>query len=334
MSIPESGVPSEPLRFTRHDVTSLGVPSVVFSDSKALCGIYILEFGNGFRYVGQTVNIINRSGSHRRHHGDVTAISFAPCARRDLDYYERQTIAAQEETYDLRNKLLTNQPGGAGTLRFEVSEGSIVELPWDRTKRKRAAGLRSPGEPSLKHATLSRRSDFNQLASAMATYIDQTIPDPIGTAGTLWNLTVLPQTGGGRILTLNCGSLETMWAGDEIRDGRPAVWVALNIAFSDQVDELAQEDEDDDEQLLAEFGILAFSEGRYKRALTENFVFDSWESFENFVSDPEGADAAYRLNVQMMRQGMGVYRRFHDASLADRIMELIVRGNATGKRLK
>ena len=74
------------------------------------CGIYVLEFTNGERYVGQAKNIVSRYAQHR--HGsdqhepwtDVTAIRFCAVPEGDLDLVERETIRQQALQAPLRNK--------------------------------------------------------------------------------------------------------------------------------------------------------------------------------------------------------------------------------------
>src|SRR5690625_479075 len=75
-------------------------------------GIYIFEFDNGQRYVGQTVNFVGRFNSHIRgsdHHEpweDITRLMLLDAKPEELNELEFQTIARQrEEGYSLRNKV-------------------------------------------------------------------------------------------------------------------------------------------------------------------------------------------------------------------------------------
>lgn len=105
------------LSFDRYDMAD-GVPvSMLFSMTAAphVCGIYILEFTDGARYVGQTKNIVRRFTQHQHKHGDVTAFSFASCDEELLDAYERAVIKVEEQGHELRNRMLTDLPGGSGS---------------------------------------------------------------------------------------------------------------------------------------------------------------------------------------------------------------------------
>jgi hypothetical protein len=52
-----------PLSFTRYDMSDAGSAAALFADSKEVCGIYVLEFEDGMRHVGQTRQIVSRYAS-------------------------------------------------------------------------------------------------------------------------------------------------------------------------------------------------------------------------------------------------------------------------------
>lgn len=90
--------------------------------------IYIFEFANGQRYVGQTVIFARRFHSHIRgnnHHepwNDITRLMVMGVDPADLDALEFQAIARQkEEGYSLRNKRFN--------FRFEGSSPLDADIP-------------------------------------------------------------------------------------------------------------------------------------------------------------------------------------------------------------
>lgn len=91
------------LLFTRFEMEEAPPISTLFdlAATAPRCGIYVLEFEDGARYVGQTVNIVNRYSQHRRKHGDIIAFSFAPCSQESLDDYERIVIKNEEINFSL-----------------------------------------------------------------------------------------------------------------------------------------------------------------------------------------------------------------------------------------
>lgn len=54
-----------PRRQRRWDVANDVAPSIYFGLDRKLCGIYTLEFADGQRYVGQTVDLTSRIAAHR-----------------------------------------------------------------------------------------------------------------------------------------------------------------------------------------------------------------------------------------------------------------------------
>lgn len=60
------------------------------------CGIYVLGFANGERYVGQAVDVVRRFSQHRKNHGDITHMSFRQVEKAELNEVERHCIHTLE----------------------------------------------------------------------------------------------------------------------------------------------------------------------------------------------------------------------------------------------
>jgi len=98
-------------------------------------GIYIFEFANGQRYVGQTVHFAGRFPAHIRgsdHHEaweDITRLMVMDAKPADLDELEFQIIAWQkDEGYSLRNK--TFNFGFEGPSQLDSAIPIIDQLHW------------------------------------------------------------------------------------------------------------------------------------------------------------------------------------------------------------
>ena len=63
---------------------------------KERCGIYVLGFANGERYVGQAVEVVRRFAQHRKTHDDITHMTFKRVNAADLDQVERHHIHTLE----------------------------------------------------------------------------------------------------------------------------------------------------------------------------------------------------------------------------------------------
>ncbi|MCJ1701440.1 GIY-YIG nuclease family protein [Rathayibacter festucae] len=304
-----------PLSFTRYDMSEAGSAATIFTDRTLLCGIYVLEFENGQRYVGQTRNIVSRYATHRRHHGDVIALSFASCRQADLDDYEVLEIRRQEASHRLRNLALTGWPGGEDVLGVTVEEGKSILLPWEREKRGRV-GEEGASTLPARFWELARRSDYDEMSAVLARYVCETIADPFGTQFALWTISALPSTKRTktrrRLLTLSCGILETVFAQVE----REVLLIVVNVD-AETLDRLA-EAESEEQPGVFEDGYDA----GYKSAEVAQYVFESWQDFSTALDYSPFVEAAYKLNTTMMRRGGSPLRRHHNTFFANDLLRI------------
>ena len=100
------------LHFTRVELDSETTIGPIFPANER-CGIYIIEFGDDTKYVGQSIDVVKRFRGHTHgsnHHeswGDVVALSFAPAPPLELDILEKQMIQYQLDA----GVLLRNRSG-------------------------------------------------------------------------------------------------------------------------------------------------------------------------------------------------------------------------------
>jgi predicted GIY-YIG superfamily endonuclease len=89
--------------FESHEVSRLLSVAHLFPRSQSRCGVYILHFANGDRYVGLTRNVVGRFGAHRKRWGDISTLQFArqPAAR--LDSVEQELIHSEQKKAKIRN---------------------------------------------------------------------------------------------------------------------------------------------------------------------------------------------------------------------------------------
>lgn len=119
------------------------------------CGIYILEFENNERYVGQARDVVRRYQSHRlgsKHHvawRDIVGFGFIEVAPSDLDRVEREIIAQQRGRYHLRNRMwnLENTEPSPLDNKFLLSSRSTGPMATRSMVKPRLkkSGLRQTG---------------------------------------------------------------------------------------------------------------------------------------------------------------------------------------------
>ena len=114
---------ASPLNFKRLELDSNTPIGPIFPANER-CGIYVIEFDDGTKYVGQTIDIVKRFRNHThgsKHHdswGDVVALSFAPAPPLELDVLEKQIIQHQLDA----GVLLRNRSG------VLTSEGPVLSI--------------------------------------------------------------------------------------------------------------------------------------------------------------------------------------------------------------
>jgi hypothetical protein len=311
--------PLHPLTFTRYDMTEGASAAALFADSTQVCGIYVLGFEDEMRYVGQTRDIVARYATHRRRQGDIIALSFAPCSVAELDDCERQEIRRQEAAHGLRNLNLTGRPAGDGDLEVNVDEGKSVLLPWDRERRLR---LSDEGERTMQRRfwDLAARPDYNEMADALAMYVDECIPDPFGTQRVLWTIVASPTTSrtadGRRLFTLSCGGRETLFAWEQMTGRGHRLEICMNV----DGDRVRESNTGSAVSQLGELMLMNMETARYGNEIVHRCVTRSWPQLGRVLARSHFAEGAYRLNTMLMRRRSSPYRRHHNQAFADDIL--------------
>ncbi len=271
------------------------------------------------KYVGKTIDIVSRYATHKRQHGDVIAFSFAPCKAALLDYYERAVIRHEQRAHSLRNLMLTDWPGGKDDLVVALAEGTAVQLPWERANRETAAS-ESKTSKERRFWELAERSDYPQICAQLARYVHETIPDPAHTRGILWSLAALPTTSRTadrrRLFTLNAGSVEMLFLTERDLEGGGSelqwtvnIWPEgiielLRALEGDWLRRACYEVSDKYKSVGPVVAIECLGTDIFARALDQTVI----------------VDAAYRLNVTMMRRAKTVYAKHHNLSFTSDVL--------------
>jgi hypothetical protein len=317
------------LDFTSYDIRESGAFAPKPSDRFGQCGIYVLHFANGDRYVGQSVAVASRVGEHRRLWDDIVRVDFAGCSADDLDQLEVEMIVEQQRQASLRNSLLTSRPGGLRDLDVTLTSGCQIALPWRRSDRLTVRHQpRTFAEPLGTARSDRERAKYAELCNTpgsaiayrlLGHYLNDTIPAPIETAGERWTITALPSTNKTkyqrRLFTFNVGNVETLWAfafgdGSEVPDEyRVNVW-AEDLLGNPSLATLKSAG------LVETETDTTYADGAHIMRITTYAP-----GLAALLNLPTFLEAAYRLNVHMMRKGTrSSYARFHNRPLAERLL--------------
>lgn len=305
------------------DVSDMDSLASCFAGGQSRCGVYRIRFSNGDAYCGQTKDMVTRFNKHHRTYDDIVAVEFFPMPKEDLDEAERALISESERDTSLRNIMLTGRPRGEGDALFVSVEGKTIKLPWNKERAKGAA-------ESLKEATdrkflqLLSHPQIDLIRYVLGWYIAETIPDPAASAHQLWTVSCMPSTSRTktqqRLLTLSCGNLEVLFIVAsrtlDVKDDDFFVEVVINTSL----DEKPEKFFDSKAKIFARWFVENSS---YQAEEVTRFVFPlqnlvllldkeiKFAQYRNFL------DAAYELNVRLMRRGSTMYSRFHHERLAE-----------------
>lgn len=337
---------SEEFRFRRFELN--GARSLAAMMESHRSGIYILEFANGERYVGQSVDLRQRFAQHVHGSGhepwnDIVACAFVDVQPEDLNWAEALMIENQlGEGKKLRNRQMNfnyDGPCGLDAVISVKAQRHWACGDWHLDLESFAWGAERPlqGQPKLltdKQAQEPNKGLVNEETLEPATVADSVlmdlgavlsaIPDAVNLEKRYWTVTDCPTTAGGRFATLNVGCLEVYFCGRhkepfEVEEyGEQMIPEAtLNLApgsiLEGTGDDLSIKKSWD--YLFDRFPI-ACTRYEYKLTATDALCFPvgtaTW-----LLEEPLVREAVQTLCLKLMRKGeTGLFRRFHSEDIA------------------
>jgi len=212
--------PQHRLPFTRWETTALESLAMLAQDGHR-CGVYVLEFDDGTRYVGQARDVVRRYADHRRGHSRagraIRAVEFTEVTVEDLNRVEQQMIAHE----GLRGPIRNNRHAAtmAGPSRLDPVIAVDDQLAWLNSTVPEGwneAGPRTDHpeqrvKGSKRYKQLLAHPLGESACAVMQDYIAETIPRPRQTERRFWAVSAVPATSGGRLATLSVGKMETMF---------------------------------------------------------------------------------------------------------------------------
>ncbi|RFA23213.1 hypothetical protein B7R23_02160 [Subtercola boreus] len=216
------------LIFDRYQVDDIESVAPLLRDRGPV--IYILEFKNGDRYVGQAINVVRRFAQHRHggtHHSpweDIVAVQVVDVRANQLSDAERAIIDRERRTgHHIRNRVynIDNDLPSALDAEIPVREQqhwATGHGSFDHVSFIQAADRSSSETPTRLAASRKSKAtifDGRTVADAvlddLAVAIANVIPNALQLEGDYWTLSDFPSTSGGRYATLNVGYLELLY---------------------------------------------------------------------------------------------------------------------------
>lgn len=282
-------------------------------------GIYIYRFADGRYYAGKSEDVVERYVQHRheyRHAEDcpvVEAMWFSEVPGEDgteLDGDETAVITALEARgLDLVNLMKTKTPGGVGDMEIGEAPFAGLRLPWNRSQRSRIGSVPADTEAFAPYESEGKKKRFDRLASKyywpnllplLQRYVEESITAPDRTAGVLWTATAFPAVSKAkvpRILCLSSGNVKTLVLFE--KRGIPCGF--MNVREDKTRGAVLSQEITSSDVVRVDYGTARDIRRLY---------FDDLRQLSELLDDVGVLDCAYRLNVEMMRKGPTMYRRF------------------------
>ncbi|MFB8007285.1 hypothetical protein [Nocardia sp. NPDC056000] len=175
-------------------------------------------------------------------------------------------------------------------------------------------------EQDPRFAELSSHPVYPEIRGVVASYIHASIANPAATQPEQWNVSALPTTekakGRRRLLTLNCGGLETLYVTELQQEGGIAVEITINIDAPDGWS---------DERLALEAAGVWTRCPDYRTARVWSWNLDLAAlleddiDFDALLQDQDFDYLAAQLTGTLMRR-QSPYTRYHCAALANDLL--------------
>ncbi len=301
-----------PIALERFDVSEISSISAIFAAEGYSAGLYVLRFADGEAYVGHAADVAAQFSIHRTEWKDIVAIEFASWPGENLtDGYDSLSTLIEPTTV-LRVRTTDAQA---------PTPSSDTLFPADRSAR---TTITSGGTDDRTHRfwELSDHIAYPEIRSVVADYINSTIPDPANTQKYLWNVTALPTTakatGRRRLLTINCGGLETLFITEITHEGDE---IELDLTINTDV----PEGKSDSDLEISNDSVIA-GRGSYKSERVWSWSIDLgalWEEdveVDLGIDDDTFDDLAYALNVRLLAHKSSPYARYHNQHLANDLL--------------
>ncbi|MDV6373396.1 GIY-YIG nuclease family protein [Deinococcus arenicola] len=287
------------------------------------CGIYVLGFEDGERYVGKAVDVVSRFNQHRKTHADLSHLTFKQVPKARLDEVEQHHIHHLEaQGLRLRNIAHMSVVTGERDLDLVVTpdeqerwlSGDVADLQ-DAEEQVRDDDLRRRHHRSFERfMTLPYAHDVLLL---LGLYLSQTVPFPRRTELSFWNVSCLPYGGPPRT-SLYCRVSLNMQEVLALGVDEHGIWASFHLASSVYQQELGEQWR----ERLTEGG-WETTDHQYKPGGHDQMQLfaGSFEDVREVLLNPVHADGMQLFNLRLMRKGPTYFGKFHSLDLAEAAMQ-------------
>lgn len=286
--------------------------------------MYILTFADGYRYVGQALNMVGRFATHRRRWEDIVTVEVCRVPATQLDAVERDVIHEHgRRKQSLRNVTYAlGDPAGDSDLDWVIEPHDqmawLTRTEWieDVPHRVDDPIQRQARRPNF--VRFSDRADFQQIVEIARLYVQGCVPRPRATELTFWSVSAMAgmnRSTWPRLVALSINKMETLVIG-HYKSDPDKIWCFINVGAR-----TIAESSDTWVDNLGMLGAEPHFDRDYEAAGGDSvsLEFDSLGALAHALDEEASpvVAAARELNLRLMRKGPTFQWRWHCFDLAD-----------------
>jgi hypothetical protein len=301
-------------------------------------GIYFLDTGDGFAYVGQTTDMAARLNSHRKTWPTLRAVCFLPSRQADLLERERALLNALHGLgIPLWNKTLVDLipvPTALDEhLPICLHERWLTDVAWNIWSGDRRHDpdqrLRYKGA----YEAFAALPEFAALTERFRRFVALTVPALVRTEQIYWSVTCRKPSREGPFIRLNVGHQATL---DGFRgDARGRVvfrlWIPEVLAVEALDAQFSYDRYGEGTAHLAAVGLHSwFGRANLVAAGTDQILLDitGATAFDRLLQHEPFVLRMRRMHLGLMQRGKNLNKRAHCLDLADHLVEPVQLGPA------
>lgn len=293
---------------------------------KERCGIYVLGFEDGERYVGQAVDVVARFNQHRKTHPDISHLTFKRVPKVDLDPVEQGHIR-HLEAMSLRLRNIAHMSVVSGERDLD-----LVVTPEQQEQWLNQEATELPDEAAhVQDHDLRRRyrRRFERLLTlphaqdallVLGLYLETVVPFYRRTELSFWAVSCLPNTGAPEGSTLLFRVNLNMQEVFSLFTTEAGLWGSFHLAASPYQAELGPDWMTQLNEMAWEASDHTYAPGGQDQF---NLYGEGFQGLVDLLMDRTHSRAMRLLNLRLMRKGATYYGRYHSLDLVDAAIQVV-----------
>lgn len=293
-------------------------------------GIYVLDTGDGFAYVGQTTDLATRLNQHRKTYPSLRAVSFARMARRQLDDVEDVVAQSLHKTgVRLWNKtlidLLCVPTPLDQSFPSQLHDRWLNDLDWNDWEGPRQDDADQRHRYRSHFEAFASGPEYPEIVGGLRRFVAMTIPAPLRTEFTYWSVTCHKPDREGPYVRLNVGLQASLDACRSPQSDRVrfALWIPEAIAVQALDAELRTSGKQAGRAVLRSVGVTATYELTNLKAAGRDQILlniDGVDQFLVLLRHTPFMQEMRRMHLGLMQRNKNLNKRSHCLQVADELL--------------